>query len=86
MKVYVYTRAVSSNDDWNDIVETRVFAGEMDALGHFRKVCDKIVDDIEDLWGEDWVTQQDGLCAHYTHHDSDAKRIIHSVVEREIEV
>ena len=88
MKVYVYTRAMHSNDDWTTIDETQVFTNPDDALATFNRVKEIWMNDEDDNWTEDWNTYDNGDRGIYSAHyscDNDARDcMIQSVTVHEI--
>lgn len=88
MKVYVYTRAISSNDDWLSIAEIQVFTNPEDALATFNRVKDIWLNDDDDKWIEDWNTyghgDMDNYSAHYSCNNACEDAMIQSVTAHEI--
>lgn len=68
MRIYVYTRAFSSNDEWTRISEVTAFSRREDAEKKFLQEENSILNDYEEHWRKDFSGEDVNgrIYAHYS--------------------
>lgn len=82
MKVYVYVEAYTPNEEYADIVQTKVFAELKEACAFLKKNVDMYRNHVED--GERWQTTYEDETYCHMIYDDNKDEVVMEVEEHEI--